>query len=294
MHILEYIEQKSELVNKKLEEFFPQNAKGVPLLRESMRYSLFAGGKRLRPVLCILGYELGGGKNEEEILPQACALEMIHTFTLIHDDLPAMDNDDFRRGKPTNHRVYGEAMAILAGDALFIEAVGLFLKGPLSAEVKVKMLNELVDALGVDGVIGGQVLDLRAEGKVHTQRLVENIHLRKTARFIEASIVIGAIGSGAKESVVEGLRIIGRKLGLLFQIVDDILDETAEDEELGKKARKDRERGKCTYPSVLGLEKSYDIARELVRDIKVEAKNLLGDKVKLIEGLADYFLSRRK
>lgn len=294
MHILEYIEQKSELVNKKLEEFFPQNAKGVPLLRESMRYSLFAGGKRLRPVLCILGYELGGGKNEEEILPQACALEMIHTFTLIHDDLPAMDNDDFRRGKPTNHRVYGEAMAILAGDALFIEAVGLFLKGPLSAEVKVKMLSELVDALGVDGVIGGQVLDLRAEGKVHTQRLVENIHLRKTARFIEASIVIGAIGSGAKESVVEGLRIIGRKLGLLFQIVDDILDETAEDEELGKKARKDRERGKCTYPSVLGLEKSYDIARELVRDIKVEAKNLLGDKVKLIEGLADYFLSRRK
>jgi len=294
VHILEYIEQKSELVNKKLEEFFPQNAKGVPLLRESMRYSLFAGGKRLRPVLCILGYELGGGKNEEEILPQACALEMIHTFTLIHDDLPAMDNDDFRRGKPTNHRVYGEAMAILAGDALFIEAVGLFLKGPLSAEVKVKMLNELVDALGVDGVIGGQVLDLRAEGKVHTQRLVENIHLRKTARFIEASIVIGAIGSGAKESVVEGLRIIGRKLGLLFQIVDDILDETAEDEELGKKARKDRERGKCTYPSVLGLEKSYDIARELVRDIKVEAKSLLGDKVKLIEGLADYFLSRRK
>jgi len=294
VHILEYIEQKSELVNKKLEEFFPQNAKGVPLLRESMRYSLFAGGKRLRPVLCILGYELGGGKNEEEILPQACALEMIHTFTLIHDDLPAMDNDDFRRGKPTNHRVYGEAMAILAGDALFIEAVGLFLKGPLSAEVKVKMLSELVDALGVDGVIGGQVLDLRAEGKVHTQRLVENIHLRKTARFIEASIVIGAIGSGAKESVVEGLRIIGRKLGLLFQIVDDILDETAEDEELGKKARKDRERGKCTYPSVLGLEKSYDIARELVRDIKVEAKNLLGDKVKLIEGLADYFLSRRK
>uniref|UniRef100_A0A7V3ZXR4 Polyprenyl synthetase family protein n=1 Tax=candidate division WOR-3 bacterium TaxID=2052148 RepID=A0A7V3ZXR4_UNCW3 len=294
MHILEYIEQKSELVNKKLEEFFPQNAKGVPLLRESMRYSLFAGGKRLRPVLCILGYELGGGKNEEEILPQACALEMIHTFTLIHDDLPAMDNDDFRRGKPTNHRVYGEAMAILAGDALFIEAVGLFLKGPLSAEVKVKMLSELVDALGVDGVIGGQVLDLRAEGKVHTQRLVENIHLRKTARFIEASIVIGAIGSGAKESVVEGLRIIGRKLGLLFQIVDDILDETAEDEELGKKARKDRERGKCTYPSVLGLEKSYDIARELVRDIKVEAKSLLGDKVKLIEGLADYFLSRRK
>jgi len=294
VHILEYIEQKSELVNKKLEEFFPQNAKGVPLLRESMRYSLFAGGKRLRPVLCILGYELGGGKNEEEILPQACALEMIHTFTLIHDDLPAMDNDDFRRGKPTNHRVYGEAMAILAGDALFIEAVGLFLKGPLSAEVKVKMLSELVDALGVDGVIGGQVLDLRAEGKVHTQRLVENIHLRKTARFIEASIVIGAIGSGAKESVVEGLRIIGRKLGLLFQIVDDILDETAEDEELGKKARKDRERGKCTYPSVLGLEKSYDIARELVRDIKVEAKSLLGDKVKLIEGLADYFLSRRK
>ncbi|MDI6851250.1 MAG: polyprenyl synthetase family protein [bacterium] len=294
MEILEYIEQKSELVNRKLEEFFPQNAKGVPLLRESMRYSLFAGGKRLRPVLCILGYELCGGKKEEEILPQACALEMIHTFTLVHDDLPAMDNDDFRRGKPTNHRVYGEAMAILAGDALFIEAIGLFLKGPLSAEIKIKMLNELVDALGVDGVIGGQVLDLKAEGKVHTQRLVENIHLRKTARFIEASIVIGAIGSGIDESIVEGFRRIGRKLGLLFQIVDDILDETAEDEELGKKAKKDRERGKCTYPSVLGLERSYDVARELVRDIKVEAKSILGDKSKLLEGLADYFLSRRK
>ena len=294
MEILKYIEEKSELVNKKMEEFFPQNAKGIPLLRESMRYSLFAGGKRLRPVLCILGYELGGGENVNEILPQACALEMIHTFTLIHDDLPAMDNDDFRRGKPTNHRVYGEAMAILAGDALFIEAIGLFLKGPLPAGVKVRMLSELVDALGVDGVIGGQVLDIRAEGKVHTERLVENIHLRKTARFIESSLVIGAIGAGASEQVVVGFRLVGRKLGLLFQIVDDILDETAEDEELGKKAKKDRERGKCTYPSVLGLERSYEIARNLVKEIKTDADQLLGKKSELLKELADYFLYRRK
>ncbi len=294
MNINSYIAEKSDYVNKKLEEFMPSNGIGIPILREAMRYSLMAGGKRLRPVLCILGYEISGGTDIENIIPQACALEYIHTFTLIHDDLPAMDNDDFRRGLPTNHKVFGEAMAILAGDALFIEAINLFLEGPIQSDLKIKMLKELVDALGVDGVIGGQVLDIRAEGKAHTSKLVENIHLRKTARFIEAALTIGAIGSEAPEEVVAKFKSIGRKLGLLFQIVDDILDEVGEDEELGKKAKKDKVRGKCTYPAVFGVEKSLQFAKSYTDEIKREVREFFGDRGRLIEELADLFLTRKK
>ncbi len=289
----EYLEEKSSLVNSKLDEFLPQRGAGIPILREAMRYSLMAGGKRLRPVLCILGYELSGGKQIDDILPPACALEMIHTFTLIHDDLPAMDNDDLRRGMPTNHRVYGEAMAILAGDALFIEAIGLFLKGNINADLKMEMLKELVKALGVDGVIGGQVLDIKAEGKKHSRRLVENIHLRKTAKFIEASMVIGGIGAGGSAEFVQKLRYVGRRLGLLFQIVDDILDEVAVEGELGKKAQKDREKGKCTYPGVLGLEESIKYAEMLVKDVKEYIDKELGG-VEILKDLAEFFYRRRK
>ncbi|MEO0235110.1 MAG: polyprenyl synthetase family protein [candidate division WOR-3 bacterium] len=293
MRFSDYLEEKSKLVNERLDYYFPQIGNGIPILRESMRYSLMAGGKRLRPVLCILGYELAGGKDLERILPPACALEMIHTFTLIHDDLPAMDNDDLRRGLPTNHRVYGEAMAILAGDALFIEAIGLFLMPSMDDSQKVKMLSELVQALGVDGVIGGQVLDIKAEGKVHSRRLAENIHLRKTAKFIEASLVIGGVGAGAETEFLEKLRFIGNKLGLLFQVVDDILDEVGEEDEIGKKAHKDRERGKCTYPSVMGLESATEYAKMLVKEVGdyVEANF---PEAEILADAANFFLSRRK
>lgn len=294
MDFLDYLNEKTLLVNAKLEEFFPLSGEGIPILRESMRYSLTAGGKRLRPVLCILGYELAGGTDVEVIMPQACALEMIHTFTLIHDDLPAMDNDDYRRGLPTNHKVYGEAMAILVGDALFIEAVRLFLRGRLPEPLKLRMLNELTDSLGVDGVIGGQVLDIRAEGLRHTAKLAENIHLRKTARFVEASLVIGVMGAGASEYFINEFRRVGRNLGLLFQIVDDILDETGEELELGKKSRKDRERGKCTFPATIGLKESRIKAEKLAERIKYDARELLNEKSAIIEELADYFLNRRK
>ncbi len=293
MDIKEYVTTRSKLVNEKLEELFPKSGPGIPILRESMYYSLVAGGKRLRPVLCILGYELSGGQNIDEVMPQACALEMIHTFTLIHDDLPAMDDDDFRRGKPSNHKVYGEAAAILAGDALFVEAVGIFLQGVIPDELKVRMLEVLVNALGVDGVIGGQVLDIRAEGRVHTRNLVESIHLRKTARFIEASLVIGAIGARAAESTIEKLKTIGIDLGVLFQIIDDILDETGEERELGKKLKKDHEGGKCTYPKVMGLDNSIKEAKKLTEKVKIEAKAAFGEKGELLEELAEYFLNRR-
>lgn len=293
MRFNEYLEEKSKIVTEKLNCYFPQNGNGIPILREAMRYSLMAGGKRLRPVLCILGYELSGGTDLERILPPACALEMIHTFTLIHDDLPAMDNDDLRRGLPTNHRVYGEAMAILAGDALFIEAIGLFLMPDIDDFLKVRMLLELVQALGVDGVIGGQVLDIKAEGKVHSQRLVENIHLRKTAKFIEASLVIGGLGAGAQAEFLEKLRFTGNKLGLLFQVVDDILDEIGKEDEIGKKTHKDRVRGKCTYPGVMGLESAMRYAETLVKEIRNYVK-LNFPEAEILADAAEFFLSRRK
>lgn len=292
MDIKSFLNSKKKIVDEALERFFPYKGEGVPILRESMRYSLFAGGKRLRPILAITTYEVCGGNNLDEILPPACALEMIHTFTLIHDDLPAMDNDDLRRGKPTNHKIYGEAIAILAGDALFIEAINLFLKGALDQSLKIKMLSELTYALGVNGVIGGQVLDINAEGKKHSLKLVQNIHRMKTAKFIEVSMVIGGIAAGASNQIIEKLHEIGENIGLAFQIVDDILDETGEKEIVGKETHKDRERGKCTYPSLIGLERSKREALNLINTAKEEIEKTFGKEGEVLKAIADYIFER--
>ena len=294
MDIKLFLNKKKKLVDEALERFFPYKGEGVPILRESMRYSLFAGGKRLRPILALTTYEVCGGKNLEEILPQACALEMIHTFTLIHDDLPAIDNDVWRRGRLTNHKIYGEALAILAGDALFIEAINLFLKGPLKNELKARMLLELTHALGVNGVIGGQVLDINAEGKMHSLKLVQNIHRMKTAKFIEVSMVIGGIAAEASENIIKKLHEIGENIGFAFQIVDDILDETGEKEVVGKETHKDRERGKCTYPSVIGLERSKEEALNLINKAKQEIEKTFGQKGEVLKAISDYIYTRIK
>ncbi len=252
------------MVEEELERFLPEDGPGPKILRKAMRYTLFAGGKRLRPILAIMGYEMAGGEDvQHEILPQAAALELIHTFTLIHDDLPAMDDDDMRRGKPTNHRVFGEGMAVLAGDTLLVEAFRLFIQGKLPHDVKLRMLNELIDAIGVDGVMGGQALDLLYEGKDPDARIIDYIHSRKTGAFIRASLTLGAIAA-QNERLIPVYRQIGDLIGLAFQITDDVLDVIGDAKKLGKPVKHDIERGKSTYPALYGVEESRRKAHELV------------------------------
>ncbi len=252
------------MVEEELERFLPEDGPGPTILRKAMRYTLFAGGKRLRPVLAIMGYEIAGGEDvKHEILPQAAALELIHTFTLIHDDLPAMDDDDIRRGKPSNHKVFGEGIAVLAGDTLLVEAFRLFIQGKLPHDVKLRMLDELIDAIGVDGVMGGQAYDLMYEGQEATPEIVDYIHSRKTGGFIRAALTIGGMAA-QNERLVPIYREIGDLIGLAFQITDDVLDVVGDETKLGKPIKNDEAAGKSTYPALYGVEESMRRARELV------------------------------
>ena len=267
-------------------------------LREAMRYSLLAGGKRLRPILCLAACELAGGA-AEQAMPTAVALEMIHTMSLIHDDLPAMDNDDLRRGRPTNHKVYGEANAILAGDALLtraFEMVALRTSG-VPAERLLKVVGELSLASGAPGLVGGQVVDLECEGKDVDLETLEYIHLHKTGALLRACVLSGALIAGASDALLEALRTYARGIGLAFQIIDDILDVTASSEVLGKTAGKDLTADKTTYPKLLGLEESRRRADALVAEAKAAlapyAEGEAGAlKAAPLLALADYITSR--
>ncbi len=257
-----------------------------------MRYSLLAGGKRLRPILCLAACELAGGDIEKAI-PTAVALEMIHTMSLIHDDLPSMDNDDLRRGRPTNHKVYGDAVAILAGDALLtraFEMVSIRTKG-VASERLLKVVGELSLVAGAPGLVGGQVVDLDCEGKEVDLETLEYIHLHKTGALLKACVTCGALIGGADEKLLKALSVYARGIGLAFQIIDDILDVTASSEILGKTAGKDLIADKTTYPKLLGLDESRRRADHLV----TEAKNALkpwSDKAKPLLALADYITNR--
>jgi len=263
-----YIAERARAVDEALGRFLPAESAPPETLHRAMRYSVFAGGKRLRPVLVIAGAEAVGGRLDD-VMPTACAVEMIHTYSLIHDDLPAMDNDDFRRGVPTNHKVFGEALAILAGDALLTLAFRLLAdnvpatsSGPRLRDV----LVEIADAAGSPGMVGGQVADIECEGKPADAEIVDYIHTHKTAALIRASIRGGAILSGATPAQLDALGVVGGALGLAFQIMDDILDVTATTEELGKTAGKDQAQQKATYPAVHGIEASRRRARALVAE----------------------------
>ena len=267
-------------------------------LREAMRYSLLAGGKRLRPILCLAACELAGGV-AEQAMPTAVALEMIHTMSLIHDDLPAMDNDDLRRGRPTNHKVYGEANAILAGDALLTRAFEMVaLRSPgVPAERLLAVVGELSLASGAPGLVGGQVVDLECEGKDVDLETLEYIHLHKTGALLRACVLSGAQIAGAPEALLQALRVYARGIGLAFQIIDDILDVTASSEVLGKTAGKDLTADKTTYPKLLGLEESRRRADTLVAEAKAAlAPFAQGDagalKAAPLLALADYITSR--
>jgi geranylgeranyl diphosphate synthase type II len=261
-------------------------------LREAMRYSLLAGGKRLRPILCLAACELAGG-DPELALPTAVALEMIHTMSLIHDDLPAMDNDDLRRGRPTNHKVFGEAKAILAGDALLTRAFEMVaLRSPgVPAERLLQVVGELSLASGAPGLVGGQVVDLESEGKAVDLETLEYIHLHKTGALLRACVISGALVAGADATLQAALHTYARGIGLAFQIIDDILDVTASSAVLGKTAGKDLTADKTTYPKLLGLEESRRRADGLVAEAKA-ALEPWRERAAPLLALADYITSR--
>ncbi len=280
-----YIKRKREIVNQALDRCLPDENKEPKSLHQAMRYSVFAGGKRLRPILAIASFEAVGGKGKA-ILPVACAIEMIHTYSLIHDDLPCMDDDDLRRGKPTLHKVYGDGMAVLAGDALHALAFELLVqaKNP-------QVVYEVAKAIGTEGMIGGQVKDLEAEGKKVSLKQVEYIHTHKTGKLLRASVRAGAILGGADKATLSALSSYGEKFGLAFQIVDDILDVVGKEEVIGKKKGSDKANSKATYPEVIGLEESKILAKDLLTQAKSKLK-VLKDKSWVFEMLADYVYER--
>ena len=280
-----YLKQASLRVNAALERFLPPETEAPADLHKAVRYSIFAGGKRLRPALALASFEACHGAGED-ILLAACALEMTHTFSLIHDDLPCMDNDDFRRGRPTNHKVFGEALAILAGDSLLVYAFEL-----LAKTGKAECIATLARGLGTKGMLGGQVVDIQSEGKKVGLETVNYIHNHKTAALIEASLILGAQLAGASDEATAGLGAFGKRIGLAFQIVDDVLDLEQTTEALGKDAGSDLAKGKATYPAGIGIAASKARARQLIDEAKLGLRKLpiQGGTLELI---ADYIITR--
>jgi len=266
-----------------------------PVLQEAMLYSLFAGGKRIRPILALAAYETCGGE-PCDIVPYASALELIHTYSLIHDDLPAMDNDDLRRGKPTNHKVFGEAIAILAGDALLTEAFSLLSDPSLSSKVSashlMEALREIAIASGLNGMVAGQVQDILSENKEPDGETLQFIHSHKTGALLRASARIGPILYGSSQAVLDALTAYGNSIGLAFQVIDDILDIEGDTEEMGKTAGSDEKINKMTYPRFYGLQKSRDIAQNLIAEAKA-AISIFSSEADPLREIADYLLTRR-
>ncbi len=286
----DYLGVRREAVDRELDRLLPA-ADVVPVtLHSAMRHSMFAGGKRIRPILAIAAGEACGGPPGVE--SAACALECVHTYSLIHDDLPALDNDDFRRGKPTCHRAYGEAMAILAGDALLTIAFQIIAELKSPADARVALAAELSAAAGTqDGMIGGQVADIESEGKPPVADQVEFIHRAKTAALIRASVRFGALFAGADAAQYEALSKFGGKIGLAFQIVDDILDVVSTSEALGKTAGKDQGQSKATYPAVFGIDASRQRASRCLAEA-LEALSGFGDSAWALREIAGLIVSR--
>jgi geranylgeranyl diphosphate synthase type II len=290
-----YIKNMAEIVHQELDTI-SRDWTGIPSrLQEAMRYSLLAGGKRIRPVLTIATTEALGG-DYKAALPFGCAIEMIHTYSLIHDDLPAMDNDDFRRGKPTNHKVFGEAMAILAGDGLLTEAFGLIAKGAeeanLPADVVLTLVRDAVRYAGTRGMINGQVQDMENEEKAISLDELEEVHRRKTGDLITYSVRVGAIIAGAEEETLSALMTFSYQLGLAFQIQDDILDVVGDQELIGKPVGSDEHNNKATYPAIIGMDESKQRLQNCIRIAResIEGRQDL-NPIRLLE-LADYLLLR--
>lgn len=291
-----YLKEKISVVDAALEQYLPEERQRPQSIHKGMRYSVFAGGKRVRPVLMLAACEAVGG-DINKVLPAACAMEMIHTYSLIHDDLPAMDNDDFRRGRPTSHKVFGEAIAILAGDALLTEAFRLlsdpqFANG-IPAEVRLAVINEIAVSAGTFGMVGGQVVDMESEGRSEIDLpTVQYIHTHKTGALIKGSVVAGALLGGADEKQLEAIRRYGKAAGLAFQIADDILDIEGNTEDIGKTAGSDEARGKATYPAVIGLPAAKQEAAAMM-DEAMLAIEPLGTAAEPLREIARYIVERK-
>ncbi len=293
MEFKEILKQKIDYVEKLLIDYMPKEEGYQETIMKAMNYSLSAGGKRLRPILTLESCKAVGGDIKDAI-PFAMAIEMIHTYSLIHDDLPALDNDDLRRGKPTNHKVFGEAMATLAGDSLLNYAYEIMLSSSINKENPNKYLKaiyEIAKHAGIYGMIGGQVVDVESENKIIDKDKLDFIHLNKTAAMIVGCMRAGAIIGDASEDDLEKITKYAENIGLSFQIVDDILDIIGDEEKLGKPIGSDIENHKSTYPSLLGLDKSRQIARELIEEGKSSIKDLPSER-EFLNQLGDYIISR--
>ena len=286
-----YLKKTGALVDRALQRFLPRATVRSGTLHEAMRYSIFAGGKRLRPILSVAGAESCGG-TPGNALPAACAVECIHTYSLIHDDLPCMDDDDLRRGRPTNHKVYGEGIAVLAGDALLTIAFEILAQSPGTSRYPVAaQIRELAVAAGSRWLIAGQVLDLEGEGQPVTTGALRFIHQSKTAALLTASLRLGAMSANATPLQLRQLTQFGQALGLAFQVIDDILDVTQTTEKLGKTAGKDVAATKATYPALIGLEASRKEAHRLTKKALLALKPL-GTKASRLREIAHYLLDR--
>ncbi len=295
MDIKEYLIEKGKMVEHALDGYLPKETEMPATLHKAMRYSMMAGGKRIRPVLCIASCEAAGGKMED-VMPVACALEMIHTYSLIHDDLPAMDNDDLRRGMPTSHKVFGEAVAILAGDALLTLAFRVMtdmrLRSIVKPSVILDVINDMSWAAGSFGMVGGQVVDMESEGREIDLPTLEYLHTHKTGALLLASIKSGAKIGGGTDEQIDALTRYGECLGLAFQIADDILDIEGSQEEIGKDVGSDLEKKKATYPSIIGMAASKERALELM-NMAIDSLKGFDEKAEPLRKIAKYVVERR-
>jgi geranylgeranyl diphosphate synthase type II len=292
MKLPPFFEEDRVAVDTALERLLPAEGTRPPSIHQAMRYSVFAGGKRIRPILCLESARIFESDVTAALHP-ACAMEMIHTYSLIHDDLPALDNDDLRRGKPTCHKKFGEAIAILAGDALLTMAFETIGATPVAASRSVAMVTEVAGAAGtVNGMVGGQVADLEAEGKSIGPQMLEYIHRSKTAALIRSSVAVGAICAGAGIEDIARMRRFGDSIGWAFQVTDDILDVEESSAALGKTAGKDVAQKKATYPAIHGLPRSHEIANELANKAIAELEPY-GEKASRLREIAEYLVIRR-
>lgn len=286
-----YLKTQQKTVDAALNTFLPKATARPQTVHQAMRYSIFAGGKRLRPILTLAAAEACGGE-EKGALPPACAVEVMHTYSLVHDDLPCMDDDDLRRGRPTSHKVYGEGMAVLTGDALLTEAFTILAQTPQTKRYPLKdIMLEFSICGGSKKLIGGQVLDLEGEGQDLSKAQLIRIHENKTAALLTTSLRLGGMTANATPRQLEALTTFGYNLGLAFQVIDDILDVTQSTEKLGKTAGKDEAVDKATYPSIMGLEKSKAEARRLTKK-SLDALSIFGKKAERLEQIAHHLLDR--
>lgn len=294
MDFVDYLKQTSKLIDEQLKRYLPLGNLRSELIWDAMNYSLFAGGKRLRPILSVFANQVVGG-SLGAVLPVACALEFIHTYSLIHDDLPAMDNDDYRRGRLTNHKIYGEAIAILAGDGLLTHAFYLLsseLVGLMPYEQIVQIIREMAAAAGPMGMVEGQTADLLSEEQMLSEKQLEYIYTRKTGALFKAALRTGAISGGCTAKELEILTVYAEKIGLAYQIKDDILDLIGNENLIGKQVGSDLKNNKLTYPNVFGLDYSKKLAQQLVSEAKNEINSSFGSKGENLINLAEYMLNR--